>query len=90
MNQDKNETAHLSTLGLWCSKIGVSRVTACRWRREGLLTTINVRGRAFVTRQESERFAARAAMGEFSKSQKSNLPAARLQPRAATPQLVTA
>jgi len=51
----------------WRQQVGVSAVTAWRWKRAGWLTPININGRPFFTREELDRFQVRAAAGEFSK-----------------------
>jgi hypothetical protein len=47
---------------------GLSPVTIWRFRRAGMLNTINICGRHYVTRSEVRRFNERAAAGEFAKS----------------------
>lgn len=61
-------TPRAITLTKWCKNIGVSRVTAYRWRSQKLLkTSINVKGKLFVTREDDAEFWRRAASGEFAK-----------------------
>lgn len=40
----------------WCREAGVSRQTAYRWRKAGLLRTCQVGGVVCVTREASEEF----------------------------------
>jgi hypothetical protein len=47
---------------------GLSPVTIWRFRRAGMLTTVNICGRHYVTRAEIRRFNERAAAGEFAKA----------------------
>ena len=49
----------------WLREIGVAASTAWRWRRDGLLKTVNIYGRIYVTRKAREEFVARAESGEF-------------------------
>ncbi len=46
---------------------GLSPVTVWRFRRAGMLKTINISGRHYVLRSEIARFNMRAAAGEFAK-----------------------
>jgi hypothetical protein len=57
--------ADMLPLKKWLREIGVAASTAWRWRREGLLKTINIYGRIYVTRKAREEFLARAEAGEF-------------------------
>lgn len=47
---------------------GISAVTVWRYRRAGLLRTLNIYGRHYLTRAEIRRFNERAAAGEFAKA----------------------
>jgi predicted site-specific integrase-resolvase len=53
------------SLQKWLIQIGVSASTAWRWRRAGLLKTVNIYGRIYVTREARAEFLARAQSGEF-------------------------
>ena len=57
--------ADIVSLHSWLAQIGVSRTTAWRWIKKGLLETINIYGRRYVTRAAREKFLARAQSGEF-------------------------
>ena len=52
----------------WLESIGVSRPTGWRWRKNGMITTINISGRNYITQAEIDRFQKRAAAGEFAKT----------------------
>jgi len=52
-------------LDKWLRVVGVSSVTAWRWRKRGWLNVINVGGRLFLRPQDLESFERRAAAGEF-------------------------
>ena len=45
----------------------LTRTTGYRYRRQGLIETVNIFGRLYVTRKEIERFERRAMAGEFHK-----------------------
>jgi len=47
------------------SAIGVSKVTAWRWRQAGWIAVLNIAGRPYVARGEIRRFNARSAAGDF-------------------------
>ena len=57
--------------GLFLESLGVTPPTGWRWRKLGWINTINIAGRVYVSRDEINRFEARAAAGEFSKRHKS-------------------
>ncbi len=54
-------------LAAFTAQAGLNPVTAWRWRKKGWITTINIAGRQYITREEVERFNARAAAGEFAR-----------------------
>ena len=47
--------------------MGVTRETLWRWRRDGLLKTININGRHYVAAEEAADFKRRALAGQFAK-----------------------
>lgn len=57
----------LIALNKWAAITGITPITAWRWRSRGMLETVNIAGRVYITQSESERFTARAAAGEFAK-----------------------
>lgn len=68
MKPDQEITPHpqgLKPLSRWWEENGITRATAWRWRRDGLIDTINIYGRQYITHEEEERFLRRAAQGEF-------------------------
>jgi predicted site-specific integrase-resolvase len=60
----------------WAGTIGISPVTAYRWRLRGWISVINIAGKLYLTSEEIERFNQRAASGEFAKN--SNLSASKV------------
>jgi hypothetical protein len=54
----------------WLQEIGRTPATGWRYRRRHWISTINIAGRLYITRDEVARFEARAAAGEFSKDHK--------------------
>jgi hypothetical protein len=51
----------------FAEEMGVTRETLWRWRRDGLLQTINIRGRHYVTAEDAADFKQRALAGQFAK-----------------------
>lgn len=47
------------------AQVGVSNVTAWRWRQAGLIEVVNIAGKPYVMRAELRRFNARLRAGEF-------------------------
>ena len=72
--QSNEPTANLSRLaGLvafdkWLEERGTTRCTGWRYRKAGLIETVNIFGRVYVSRDEIARFEARAMAGEFTKA----------------------
>lgn len=54
--------------------IGRSRSTGRRWRKAGMIETINIEGKVYVTLTAIGEFEARAAKGDFAKATSSNVP----------------
>lgn len=46
----------------------LTRMTGYRYRQKGLIETINIFGRLYITREEIEKFERRALNGEFNKA----------------------
>ena len=57
----------LMSLDKFVEQTGLSAVTLWRYRRKGMLTTVNICGRQYILRAEIARFNERAAAGEFAK-----------------------
>jgi hypothetical protein len=49
----------------YLASVGVTACCGWRWRRDGLISTINISGRVYVSRNEIARFEQRATQGEF-------------------------
>ena len=63
------ETLHgnLRSFYGWLDSIDKTRTTGWRWRKEGLIQTINIFGKLYITTDEIARFESRAIAGEFHK-----------------------
>ena len=59
-----------TSYAVFLQETGVSPVTGWRWEKKGLLKTINILGRKYISREEIRRFNARAEAGEFSRVHK--------------------
>jgi hypothetical protein len=55
----------IQTLQTFARQVGISSVTAWRFRRRGWLSTVNIAGRPYVTAEEVDRFTRLAVAGEF-------------------------
>lgn len=60
-------TANLIPYDAWLYDRRTSRVTGWRYRKSGLIATINIFGRVYVSRDEIAKFERRALAGEFSR-----------------------
>jgi len=48
-------------------EMGKSSTTGHRWRKAGMITTINIMGKLYVSEHEVEKFMKRAQNGEFAR-----------------------
>jgi hypothetical protein len=55
----------LKPFNRWCRENGITRATGWRWRNDGVIETVNIYGRQYVTREEEQRFQHRVESGEF-------------------------
>ena len=53
------ETPDLISFSRWLFQTGISRTSGWRLRRAGKLKTVNIHGRAYLTRKAREEFLAR-------------------------------
>lgn len=58
------------SLTKWLEQIGVSPCTAWRWRKKGILKTVNICGRQYLTQESIDEFHRRASAGEFAQVHK--------------------
>jgi hypothetical protein len=57
----------MMSLDKFIEQTGLSPVTVWRYRKKGMLTTVNICGRHYILRAEIARFNERATAGEFAK-----------------------
>ncbi len=50
----------IQAMSAWCRRIGRSHVTVWRWRENGWITTVNIAGRPYITRESILEFKRRA------------------------------
>ena len=58
---------NLFSFDAWLEGIDKTRTTGWRWRKEGIVSTINIFGKLYITRAEIERFEQKAMSGGFHK-----------------------
>jgi hypothetical protein len=73
MNAHANTIEHSSPGDLvsfdeFLNQLGRTAITGWRWRRRGMIKTVDVLGRLYVSRGEIARFESRAARGEFARN----------------------
>jgi len=58
------------SLSKWLAQVGVTQITAWRWRRKGWLKTVNIAGRQYLTQEAIDEFHRRVVAGEFAQVHK--------------------
>ncbi len=53
------------SLSKWLEQVGVTHITAWRWRKKGWLKTVNIAGRQYLTQEAIDEFHRRVVAGEF-------------------------
>jgi hypothetical protein len=64
----KFPVSNLLAIEKWRSETGISGTTLWRWRRLKMIATVQILGRTYISREEIARFEARAAAGEFART----------------------
>jgi hypothetical protein len=64
------ECPAIQSLQSFCRAMGITAITAWRFRKRGWLETINIAGRVYITSEGVAKFKQRAASGEFAKEHK--------------------
>ncbi len=67
-NATQTAASNLVPFDDWLSQLGKTRCTGWRWRDTGIVVTVNIHGRHYITREEIARFEARAMAGDFAKT----------------------
>ena len=58
---------NLHSFDAWLEGMDKTRTTGWRWRKEGIVSTINIFGKLYITSEEIERFEQKAMSGGFHK-----------------------
>ena len=61
-------------LDRWVEMVGITTVTAWRWRKRGIIRTTNIAGRQYVLPNDHSEFLRRAAAGDFAVQSKAPRP----------------
>jgi hypothetical protein len=70
-NPDSEQTSvAVISLAKWLEQVGITPITAWRWRKKGWLKTVNIAGRQYLTEEAINDFRQRAIAGEFSQLHK--------------------
>jgi len=65
--QSTQAVGNIVSFDAWLNSINRTRCTGWRWRKNGLISTQNIFGKIYITRDEIARFETRALSGEFHK-----------------------
>ena len=68
--QGNCDPSNLFSFDEWLRGRNLTRITGYRYRKQGLIHTINIFGRLYITREEIANFERRAIAGEFHKEVK--------------------
>jgi predicted site-specific integrase-resolvase len=58
------------SLDAFIQRVGITDVTAWRWRRDGKLKTSNIAGRVYIMPEDAREFTRRVKAGEFAQTHK--------------------
>lgn len=67
LEQLQDQDAGGMEFSLWLKRVGLSRATGYRYRRDGKVVTCNIEGIEYILTEEIVRFWARVKAGEFAK-----------------------
>ena len=60
---DSSSAGAVISLSKWLAEVGITPITAWRWRKRGWLKTVNIAGRQYLTQEAIDEFYRRADMG---------------------------
>ena len=58
------------SLNKWLTEMGVTSTTGWRWRKRGIIKTVNIYGRLYISEKSTDEFLRRAEAGEFAMNPK--------------------
>ena len=64
------DPSNLFAFERWLEGRNLTRTTGYRYRKQGIIQTVNIYGRLYISRDEIEKFETRAINGEFHKARK--------------------
>jgi hypothetical protein len=67
---NSNSAGAVISLNRWLGQVGITQITAWRWRKRGWLKTVNIAGRQYLTQAAIDEFHRRAVAGEFAQEHK--------------------
>ena len=67
MNTNEN-IPKLISFNKWLADMGITSTTGWRWRKRGIIKTVNIYGRLYVSTDATAEFYRRAEAGEFAKN----------------------
>jgi len=67
---DSSSAGAVISLSKWLAEVGITPITAWRWRKRGWLKTVNIAGRQYLTQEAIDEFYRRAVAGEFAQDHK--------------------
>jgi len=77
-NQFNINAGTLVSFDDWINSLGKTRTTGWRWRKGGLIRTVNIFGKLYISREEIDCFEKRAIAGQFHRE--SGIPSHRATP----------
>jgi len=66
-SQNSESVPRLISFNKFLEDMGVTSTTGWRWRKKGIIETVNIYGRLYVATDVIEQFHRRATAGEFAK-----------------------
>jgi predicted site-specific integrase-resolvase len=70
LSTSTSSSATVVSLSKWLEQVGVTPITAWRWRKKGWLRTVNIAGRQYLTQEAIDEFHRRVVAGEFAQEHK--------------------
>jgi hypothetical protein len=68
-----SDGATIQSFASFLQALGRDPITGWRWRKAGMITTVNIAGRQYITAEAIAEFKRRAEAGEFAREHKTPL-----------------